>query len=98
MCGDQKPHASYLLQLHISSCRVSSGMLYKIAGFCPNLRHLKIKRCCGLSNRVISKIAQIHHLESLNLSYNIKNVKRFAKYRDIKDTTLCKIVHSSPNL
>src|SRR2546421_6111431 len=67
---------------------------------CPNLRHLKIKGCRGLSNRVISKIAQICHLESLNVTriMEIKNVKRFGKYKDMKDITLCKITNSCPNL
>ncbi|CAG8811677.1 35049_t:CDS:1, partial [Racocetra persica] len=53
MCGNRKPHALYLLRLHISSCKVSSNELYGIARSCPNLRHLKIKWCCGISDRVV---------------------------------------------
>src|SRR6185436_2332281 len=58
ICGKYKPHAPFLLRLHLSSCKVSNDVLYVIAGSCPNLHHLKIRWCCGLSNKVISKIAQ----------------------------------------
>ncbi|RHZ84511.1 hypothetical protein Glove_80g5 [Diversispora epigaea] len=98
MRENRKPHASYLLQLHISSCKVSNDELYGIARSCPNLRHLKIKWCCGLSDRVISKITQICLLESLSVSCNSKGIKRSSELNNMKDTTLCKIANSCPNL
>ncbi|CAG8559533.1 22340_t:CDS:2 [Dentiscutata erythropus] len=67
---------------------VSNDELYGIARSCPNLRHLKIKWCCGLSDRVISKITQICLLESLSISCNSKGIKRFSKLNNMKDTTL----------
>ncbi|CAG8633000.1 7330_t:CDS:2 [Gigaspora rosea] len=100
ICGKYKPHAPFLLQLYLSSCKVSNNTLYVIAELCPNLQYLKIRWCCGLSNKVISKIAQICHLESLDVSRitRIKNIKRFGKYKYMKDITLCKIAYLSPNL
>ncbi|RHZ54534.1 hypothetical protein Glove_426g2 [Diversispora epigaea] len=52
-----KYHTQYLFQLYLSGCKVSSNELYRITRSCPNLRHLKIKWCCGLSDRDISEIA-----------------------------------------
>ncbi|RHZ48898.1 hypothetical protein Glove_537g15 [Diversispora epigaea] len=73
-------------------------MLYKIARSYSNLCHLKIKWCCGLSDRVISKIAQIYFLEFLSVSYNSKGIKQSSNITNIKDTTLCKITNSCSNL
>ncbi|CAG8806102.1 18369_t:CDS:2, partial [Dentiscutata erythropus] len=78
--------------------KVTNNELYGIAKSCPNLRHLKIMWCRGLSDRVISKIAQICPLEFLSVSCNSKGIKRASKLYNMKDTTLCKIANSCPNL
>ncbi|RHZ76349.1 hypothetical protein Glove_198g86 [Diversispora epigaea] len=90
MHENQKPHAPFLFRLHLSRCKVSNDVLYRIARSCPNLRHLK--------SNVIGKIAQICLLESLGVSCNSKAIKRSSKLNNMKDTTLCKIANLCPNL
>ncbi|RHZ87235.1 hypothetical protein Glove_38g82 [Diversispora epigaea] len=83
-----KHHTQYLFQLHLSGYRVSSDELYKITRSCPNLRHLKIKWCCSLSDRDISEIAQICSLESIIVSCNSRGIKRSSRLTNMGDTTL----------
>ncbi|RHZ50998.1 hypothetical protein Glove_486g9 [Diversispora epigaea] len=51
--------------------------------------------CRGLSDRVISKIAQICPLEFLSVSGNSKGIKRASKLYNMKDTTLYPLGHCS---
>src|SRR5438874_1092049 len=69
----QRPYAPYIFQLHISNCKISSDVLYEITRSCVNLRHLEIKNCQGLSDKVFGKIVRNHTFLSLNILYNFKN-------------------------